>query len=578
MSDETYWMRPSRSRLGRRQLLSRVAVGTAGLSGAALLACSNKRSGGTNSGGQAGQGASGGARGKPQYGGTFNTSMPSNAILDPQKVSAAPQTAISGVMSRLFLFKTDTDPNAIANHDLDSDLGLSAESPDAVTWTIKLRTDAKFQNIPPANAHPVEAEDIKATFTRATGLSSNPNRGSLSMIDPTQIQMPDAHTVVFKLNFPYSPFQRTLASPAYSWIFPREVLSDAYDPAKVVIGSGPFTLESATPDVANVYKKSPTWYRTGQPYVDGMRLAIIADAAQRLAQFSAGNLDELAPGSNDVATAQQQNPKARFIKFASGTPEPISYQLGDPTSIFQDIRVRQAVSMALDRDALGKAVDNGQYLEPLYVPVYMGKWSLQVKDLDPSIAQYYQYNPAEAKKLLEAAGVTDVPLRFAYVNNGPFTTPDFIKLGQACNNMLSAAGFKISLSSIDYSKDYIDSGKGASQGFYPKDMMVFGGSSVYTEADEFLYNNFDSKTTSGHLMLKDPTLDDMIAKERTIVNETDRLTAIHNIEKYIAAKVYTVPTVGAYAFTMVQPRVQNYDYSNTLGKGTEIWAKLWLQS
>src|SRR5581483_1757334 len=100
----------------------------------------------------------------------------------------------------------------------------------------KLRPDAKFHNVAPVNGHAVEAEDMKATFTRALNpATNNPNRGALDFINAAQITTPDKQTVVFKLNYPYAPFRSTLASPAYSLLFPREVLSGGYDPSKTVI-------------------------------------------------------------------------------------------------------------------------------------------------------------------------------------------------------------------------------------------------------------------------------------------------------------------------------------------------------
>ena len=180
-------------------------------------------------------------------------------------------------MSRPFRFKTDSNPNTINNHDIESDLALSAESPDASTWTVKLRTDAKFQNTTPVNGRSVQAEDLKATFVRALKLTNNPNRGALGMIDPDQIEAPTADTVVFKLKYPYAPFAKTLASPVYSWVFPREASTGGYDPTKQMIGSGPFTLESHTPDVEYNLKRNPDWFEKGRPYIDALHFAIIPD-------------------------------------------------------------------------------------------------------------------------------------------------------------------------------------------------------------------------------------------------------------------------------------------------------------
>ena len=554
---------PWRRSVSRRRLLKYSGVAGAGLAGSPMLGCSNRAKPAPST---SSQGSAPASQQTPKSGGTVNTYLTYNPPLDPQKVSAGAQQVVSGVMSRLFRFKTGPG-NVFVDHDLENDLGLSAESPDAITWTVKMHPDAKFHNTAPVNGHPVTSEDVKATFTRAVDpATSNPNRGSLNMIDVSQIQTPAPDTVVFKLNYPYAPFQRTLASPSYSWIFPREVLTGGYVPAKQVIGSGPFTLDSVTPDVAYVYKKNPAYFEQGRPYVDVLKVAVIHDQTQQQAQFAAGNLDELLLFSPfDVAAAQKANPKAVVEKVSDGRPFPIYLQLGDPSSPFQDLRVRQAVSMALDREAIGKAIYNGEYIPTLFVPAYMGKWAIQEKDLDASTAQYYKYNPAEAKKLLEAAGASNMQLDFAYIVNSAFTTPVYVKGAETVSNMLNAAGIKTTITTQDYNKDYIDAGHGSRQGYFDKNTVIFSGLASYTEADEFLFANFHSKSTSNDERVSDPTLDAMIDKERTIIDENERLKAVLEIEKYIAGKVYVVPTPGGFEYPIVQPRVQNYGFTNGLG-------------
>ena len=123
-----------------------------------------------------------------------------------------------------------------------------------------MRQDARFHNVAPVNGRPVQAEDVRATFTRALG-NENPGRVGLDMIDANQIEAPAADTVVFRLKYPYAPFKTTLASATYSWILPREATLGGYDPAKQMIGSGPFVLDSYTPDVAFVLKEEPELVR-----------------------------------------------------------------------------------------------------------------------------------------------------------------------------------------------------------------------------------------------------------------------------------------------------------------------------
>ncbi len=571
MEREGYWREAARTRVARRRLLIAAGTGAAGL---AAFACSTRSRSGAGAQPPAQSAAA------PQRGGTYTPYIQYNAILDPHKAQAGAQTVIGGVYGRVFRFTTGADPKVFTDHNIEPDLGLSAESPDAVTWTVRLRPDAKFHNTPPVNGHAVEAEDIRATFQRALDpATNNQNRSSISMIDVNQIQTPDKETAVFKLNYPYAPFRKLLAAPAYSWVFPREVLTGSYDPSKTPIGSGPFTLESFTPDVAYIYKKNPDWIEKGRPYVDGIRLPITPDASQQLAQFTAGNLDELTiVNPFDLEAAQQRNPKAIVVKSLDGRPFPLYLQLGDPTGPMMDVRVRRALSMAVDRNAIAKVIYNGQGFNTLFIPAYMGRWATVIDQLDPQIQQWYKFNPSESKKLLEAAGQANLTLRLAYIINAAYTTPAYTKTAETLANMLTAAGVKTSVITQDNNKDYVDSGKGSRQGYFEKDVMIFSGIPADTDADQMLYSNFHSKSATNAEHLRDPKLDEMIDKERTLVNEDDRWKAVQEIGTYMADQVFVIPTPGSYTWVLVQPRVQNFSYTNDLAKFTENYSKLWLKT
>jgi peptide/nickel transport system substrate-binding protein len=555
-----------------------VQTGGASALTAALAACSRK-SAGAPSGATSAQ-APQGSPGAPAQGGTLNVWINYNAPLDPQQTSGSVHEVVSGVYSRVFKFKTTSDPQVSLDHVIENDLGLRAETPDGVTWTVKLRPDAKFTNTPPVNGHAVEAEDVKATFTRAVDPgTSNPNMGQLGMIDPAQVETPDPNTVVFKLKYPFTPFNRTLASPNYSLILPRESLAGGYDLQKVAIGSGMFTLESAQPDVAYTYKKNPVYYDKSLPNVDAMRISVIADTSQQLAQFTAGNLDEHVLDSPfTLAQAQKSNPKATLVKFPYGTTWAVYMQQSDPTSIFRDVRVRRALSMAIDRDTLGKAIYLDEAATCWLIPSYMGKWSIQTKDLPQDIRQYYSYNPGEAKKMLDAAGISGQQFKLVYQNREG--TPAFVKQIETVSSMLSDVGIKTNVVSVDYTKDWIAGGKGINAGFYPKDTLVFSGISSFTEADEFLYLALDSKSSQSHVTVKDPQLDAMIDKERATLDDNERLKQVQSILSYAASQAYYIPTVGdGVTDTFIQPRVQGYFPANSAaGKVPEMYAKLWLAS
>lgn len=99
--------------------------------------------------------------------------------------------------------------------------------------------------------------------------------------------------------------------------------------------------------------------------------------------------------------------------------------------------------------------------------------------------------------------------------------------------------------------------------------------SAQFEADEILYGYFDSKSTANPGHLSDPDLDAMITKERSTLNEDDRMKVVWDIQKYIASKLYVIPTGGAaYTYFFVQPRVQNYCPTVSFGTETELYSKV----
>jgi len=584
--DGSYWY-------SRRQVLRAAGLGSLGLAGVWLAGCARSSPGGvatkpapsassgTNPNQLIGRTGAQQAGETPQTGGIYNYAVTGNPpTLDPHRSSSgAAADALSPAMSRLLRFKAGWEVAASDNHDTEPDLALSLESPDAVTWTAKLRPGVKFQNTAPVNGHAVEAEDIKATFTRASD-AANPNRGSLDMIDPSQIQTPSADTVVFKLKYPYAPFPKTLASPSYSWILPREAGS-GYDPAKTMVGSGPFIFDSYTPDVAYSYKKNPDYWEKGKPYVDGVKVAVVPTFGAQLAQLTAGNLDYLGNiAQNDLPAAQAQNPKAEAITNWGPGDGQLYFPWGDPPSKFRDIRIRQAISLAIDRDALSKLAFDGKCIPTFYSPQGLGKWSLKMEDLPPDTAQWYKFDLARSKQLLKDAGA-DI---LSVVLTSPSPLPPsgeavWLKaMREAVYNMLKALPWQINLVLIDYNRDWVGGGKGVRYGIPSPDTFVYGPLEGRTDVDEYIFGWYGGKSTTNLSHLKDDKLDAMIDTARKTVNEADRVKAYIDTQKYMAQQMFSVAgNAGGLQYVLVGPRVHNYLYVDAHSTGESTWANLWLK-
>lgn len=561
-------------RLTRRRLLGSCGAAAAG---AVAFACRGRQEP-AGQGRQPGVPASGGQAmaETPQTGGTFNYYLIGNPpTLDPFRTTSNLAHRLAGAVNdRLFRFKSGHDPRVTESKELEHGLAVSVESPDALQWIVKLRPDATFHAIPPVNGHAVEAEDIKATFVRALD-KQNPNGATLDMITANGIETPSRDTVVFKLTYPFGAFP-TVLGLINAWVFPREA-GVSYDPAKVMIGSGPFILESFTPDVAVVLKRNPEWFQKEGPYIDAVRLAILPEPAQQIAQFQAGNLDQLETAANDVDTVKRSTPKADLIVASPASMNPLVGNLSDPASVWHDIRVRRALSMMMNRDAIAASVLGGKAQPQAMLPASLGKWAVKGEDLDPAVAQWYKYDPGAAKRLLAEAGAANLSVKLIYTPNGyaqPYGT-----LAETLSSMLNAAGVKSTLVPVDYNSQYVAGGRGIRAGNFDADGLVLGAmSGGYTVIDEIMFRFFHSKSSARFTALADPEYDALVDKARSQVREEDRLKTYHDAQKRFIDKAwYLTGWPWQPAYTFVQPWVRNFQYSNTYAFITESYTKLWLK-
>ncbi len=584
-----FWQR----RYARRTVLRGAALAGVGLAGALALAC---RGGGESkpaapSGpavgaaptGQVGQAAPSligrsGSRPseQPRRGGTLNWYIIGNPpTLDPHRsASSLAYGPLTGVLGRLYRFKSEWDVAAANNREVEPYLAQSIESPDAVTWIVKLRPDARFHDIAPVNGRAVEAEDVKASFQRVAAPESV-HQGTWAVLDASATQTPDRNTVVFKLKYPYAPFLKLVASGQFALIMPREGALGEYDISKKAIGSGPFILESYTPDVALTYRRNPNYFEQGKPYIDGAKIAIIPDAAQRLAQFAAGNIDFVSVNLEDVETVRRQNPRAELIRNWDPGDGHLFFQLGDPNSPFRDVRLRRALSLAVDREAYGKVLLNNEYIQGFFVSQQLGKWALRMEHLSPEVARWYKYNPQEARQLFEAAGGSNLDCKIVYGTPNP-RDPWLGTAGEMVFNMLQALPWKrLSFVRIDYNREWIGGGRGKAYGNYPPDEMPWWGIMLRADVDLYIHAYWHSQSTTNLARYSDPKVDQMIEKARGILNEDQRVQAYLDIQRYLAGQVVCVTGMpNGLTNTFVQPRVRNWTLGDEFGTGT--WSNVWL--
>ncbi|HET8630227.1 MAG TPA: ABC transporter substrate-binding protein [Thermomicrobiales bacterium] len=465
------------------------------------------------------------------------------------------------------LLKFDNGPGIGPNAFIPTpDLAESFEtSKDGLTYTFKLRANAKWQNKAPMNGRAVTADDILYSFDRFQKVS--PQKQNFSMVK--DLKASDPHTVVFTLNGAFAPFETTIASPMF-WIMPKEVIEADGDARKRVIGSGPFIFDHIEKGVQVVAKRNPDYYFTGTPYVDEVDLLIVPEDATAVAALRAGQVDINGLSQTDRKAVVQTNPEIVMLDYPQNLISFLYWHVDAPP--FNDVRVRQAFSLAIDRDEMIQTLYEGHGFYNNAVPAGLESWYLDPRsaDMGPN-AKYFKRDVATAKQLLAAAGHPDglkVPL-ISSLNAYGNTFNQGIEL---LIKQLKDAGIQADLQAQDYSA-YIGS---TFLGKFPAGSIVWGLETPFQEPHDYLYNMYHPKGVRNHAGVNDPQLTKMLEQQMTTLDKTERKKIIFDIQRYLGEQQYYV--IGPVGTTTVayQPWVKNFYYQSDYGRGAEYVPKIWL--
>lgn len=570
----SYWTRSLKHRISRRRALA--GAGGAGLGTAALLlaGCGSDKPQVTADIDIAG----GLARPKDTSaiavpGGTYKSVT--TADVQTFDVGATSNftayTAAPFVYSRIV--KSKSIPTQPVGKEIDGDLAEKWEvTNDGTQWTFHFR-DAKMQPVPPLNGRPVDIEDVRLSWERFA--AKNPRRNRYDMID--KVETPDAKTMVFKLKFPYGPFGKILADTSAFWVMPKEVAQEKVDYRSTAAGSGPYMLEEFRPSAYVNWKKNPNYFLQGLPYVDRYEYPIVTEYASRLAQFKAGNVYSLTPNQTDILLLRQDVPSALIYQpdFSTGWPV-IFFGRTDPVFHGEkgDVRIRRALSMAIDRDLYIDTFYNASQLKAAGFANIDSRWHNMLSCgwpywLDPQSKEmgwpdkapglWYKYDPAEAKKLLAAAGYPngiDMEVHYATIF---LAGAIFRSQVEATIGFWQEIGFRIKQVPEDFNNVFLP--KTVEKG----DMggLAVSPSGEYNEVDTLLVSQWsivpgapNDRNPPGY---NDPELNSMIDKQRRTLDENERTKVLYDIQKFLSDRMWGVPWGGQATsnFTFYYPWIQN---------------------
>jgi peptide/nickel transport system substrate-binding protein len=269
---------------------------------------------------------------------------------------------------------------------------------DGMSWTFTLRDNVMW-----SDGRPFTSDDVAYTFNEIVlkpDAGAN-GRGNFSAVK--DVQASDPKTAVFNLSRPFAALPSYLAYNA--GILPKHVFQGAGDPWQLnsfnkgtPVSTGPFKVETFTPGQSVVLSRNDTYY-AGKPNLDKLIFKVVADANTQIAQALSGEL-QIMILDNKAAVDRLKGAKGLSVQPRT-LVQYYWLALNQTDARFQDLKVRQAIEYAIDRNAIIQAIEKGYgtVANSAIVPALKAYY-------DSSLENRYAYDPSKATSLLAEAGWT----------------------------------------------------------------------------------------------------------------------------------------------------------------------------
>lgn len=424
-------------------------------------------------------------------------------------------------------------------------------SPDGLVWTFRIRPNVRFHDGTVLNS-----ADVKATFERMR----EPPTGVVSVrkaqfADIVSIEAPDPATIVMRLRGPDAAFLPAMASPWNCIYSARKLASDPDYPQRKVMGTGPFAFEEYRQGQPWVGKRFDGYFRQGQPYLDAFR-AIPIDGAATTNALAAGQLQAefrgLGPAQRDRVAASRGD-KMRF--FEGDRISVYVLALNTQRAPFDDVRVRRALTLALDR-RVGQATmtrissvrSAGGFLRPGTPMAATPEELARLPGFGPDIAAAR----AEARRLLAEAGQTKLNVRMIsrsienpHQQLAVYLIDQWRQIGVTTENTkLETAQWQTTLLAgnfdaiTDFSADPVDD------------------PTIQLER----FTSFDRAPNNASRMI-DRTLDDLFDRQKRELDPAKRRLLVRQFEDRLIGEASTIPLFWAFRIIPIAAEVQGWPFS-----------------
>jgi peptide/nickel transport system substrate-binding protein len=470
--------------------------------------------------------------GAPKRGGILKAAFSADpAGFDPQRgPSGMSHVVIEQVYSTLMSLSPDAVPQP--------ELAVSNEvSSDGLVYTFKLRQGVKFHN-----GDDLTAEDVKFSFERL--LAPNSGYSYTSQIETIKkVEAVDPLTVRFTLTQRTGPFLVYMAFPGSS-IVPKKLVQSGYDLNAKPVGSGPFKFVSYEPRNAIKFVRNDSYFESGKPYFDSMEYQLIGDITALTTAVLSGQVNF----SNEIPPKDWNRVKSNKSLVAQ-TLEGSRFNWLLPNNShkpFDDPRVRQAVSHALNRASLVDGAFFGQATPILGGVIPKWNWAF-APDVQFTADKG---DVAKAKALLGQAGY---PSGFSTSMTIVSSFPQQMAMAPIIQANLEAVGIKAKIGTMEVPR-YWDEVWGTSN----FDITTMYWLSPLADPDDFVTNNYSSTAAVNVQKYNSKKMDSLLTQAKSASSQDARKVLYKQMQQLSMDDMPIVPLVNGWLLIAYSNKLQGY--------------------